>query len=137
MQAASEDPEDGRVVWTCCKNNDGDHGPRSAWERANGLFAAVQEFDNPNKDDRVTITETHMETVFERGVKKLTRPDARDARRHTRRSTRKDVSPRTSASRKASSHGNEAGRPFIVPGQSVDSPWTDGGHLASVRSFPR
>jgi hypothetical protein len=84
MQAADDDPEDRRVVWTCCKNNDGELGARSAWERANGLFAGVEEFDwdefdNPHKDDRVTITETHMETVFEKGAKQLTKPDARDA----------------------------------------------------------
>jgi hypothetical protein len=84
MQAASDDSEDRRVVWTCCKNNDGDLGARSAWERANGLFGPVpdfdwDEFDNPNKDNRVTITEKLMEGVFERGAKHLTRPEARDA----------------------------------------------------------
>ena len=84
MQAASDDPEDRRVVWTCCKNNDGELGARSAWERANGLFAAVadfdwEEFDNPNKDERATIAEADMESVFEKGAKQLTRPEARDA----------------------------------------------------------
>ena len=84
MQAASDNTEDKRVVWTCCKNNDGELGPRSAWERANGLFAPVpdfdwDEFDNPNRDERVTITETHMATVFDRGAKEFTKPEARDA----------------------------------------------------------
>ena len=37
MQAASDDTTDNRIVWTCCKNNDGELGPRSAWERRNGL----------------------------------------------------------------------------------------------------
>jgi hypothetical protein len=37
--------EDGRIIWTCCKNNDGELGPRSAWIRQNGLFQAVEEFD--------------------------------------------------------------------------------------------
>ena len=41
MQAASDDTTDNRVVWTCCKNNDGDLGKRSAWERCNGLFKPV------------------------------------------------------------------------------------------------
>ena len=42
MQAASDDTTDNRIVWTCCKNNDGELGARSAWERRNGLFAPVQ-----------------------------------------------------------------------------------------------
>ena len=37
------------------------------------------EFDNPNKGDRVTIAEADIETVFEKGAKQLTKPDARDA----------------------------------------------------------
>src|SRR5580700_5072634 len=45
MQAASDDVTDNRVVWTCCKNNDGELGRRSAWERCNGLFTPVQDFD--------------------------------------------------------------------------------------------
>jgi hypothetical protein len=45
MQPASNDVEDQRIVWTCCKNNDGESGPRSAWLRRNGLFQAVTEFD--------------------------------------------------------------------------------------------
>jgi hypothetical protein len=45
MQAASDDVEDIRIVWTCAKNNDGELGARSAWERRNGLFASVDEFD--------------------------------------------------------------------------------------------
>src|SRR5262249_52929328 len=58
MQAASDDTEDNRIVWTCCKNNDGELGARSAWERRNGLFAPVPEFDwdtfdSQHKDDRV------------------------------------------------------------------------------------
>jgi hypothetical protein len=45
LQPASSDVEDTRVVWTCCKNNDGELGPRSAWIRQNGLFEAVSDFD--------------------------------------------------------------------------------------------
>jgi hypothetical protein len=45
MQAASDDVTDNRVVWTCCKNNDGELGSRSAWERRNGLFVPVEFFD--------------------------------------------------------------------------------------------
>jgi hypothetical protein len=45
LQAASDDPVDRRVVWTCCKNNDGELGPRSAWVRCNGLFEPLPDFD--------------------------------------------------------------------------------------------
>jgi hypothetical protein len=81
MQAASDETTDNHVVWTCCKNNDGELGLRSAWERRNGLFAPVAEFDwdtfdNPHKDDRVTITAEDLATVFEKGEKQLTKPEA-------------------------------------------------------------
>ena len=57
MQAASDDVNDSRVVWTCCKNNDGELGDRSAWERRNGLFVPVEffdwdAFDHPPKEKR-------------------------------------------------------------------------------------
>ena len=60
MQAASDETTDNRVVWTCCKNNDGELGPRSAWERRSGLFALVHDFDwetfdAPEKDKRELI----------------------------------------------------------------------------------
>jgi hypothetical protein len=45
MQSASDDVNETQVVWTCCKNNDGKLGPRSAWERRNGLFVPVKDFD--------------------------------------------------------------------------------------------
>jgi hypothetical protein len=80
IQAASEDPQDNQIVWTCCKNNDGELGARSAWERRNGLFVPVSDFDwdafdNP-KDERVTITADHLAAVFENGQKQLTKADA-------------------------------------------------------------
>jgi AAA domain/CHC2 zinc finger len=72
MQPASDDTMDNRIVWTCCKNNDGEIGARSAWERSNGLFAPVidfdwQTFDAPNSDRRQTITETDVAEVFADG----------------------------------------------------------------------
>ena len=45
LQAATDDPQDNRVVWTCCKNNDGELGERTAWIRKNGLFEPVNNFD--------------------------------------------------------------------------------------------
>jgi hypothetical protein len=81
MQAASDDTEDNRIVWTCCKNNDGEAGQRSAWERRNGLFAPVSEFDwekfdNPRSDDRVTIAADDLAEIFQNGAKQLTKSDA-------------------------------------------------------------
>jgi hypothetical protein len=45
LQAASDDVSDERVVLTCCKNNDGAPGPRSAWSRQNGVFVPSENFD--------------------------------------------------------------------------------------------
>ena len=72
MQSASDDPQDDQVVWTCCKNNDGELGIRSVWARKNGLFTPIQNFDwesfdNPNPEKR-TITLNDLETVFESGA---------------------------------------------------------------------
>ena len=63
------------------KNNDGELGTRSAWERRNGLFAPVQDFDwetfgNPHPDNRVTITGDHMAEIFENGQKHLSKAEA-------------------------------------------------------------
>jgi hypothetical protein len=57
MQAASDDVTDDRIVWTCCKNNDGELGKRSAWIRRNGLFDALTDFDWEawNKDGKSVI----------------------------------------------------------------------------------
>ena len=45
MQAATDSTDDSRVVWTCCKNNDGEMGTRSAWNRSNGQFSPAEGFD--------------------------------------------------------------------------------------------
>lgn len=81
MQAASDDETDDRIVWTCCKNNDGELGERSAWHRRNGLFAPCadfdwQEFDGPAKDGNRTITKANLDTIFNNGNRKLTRKTA-------------------------------------------------------------
>jgi hypothetical protein len=72
MQAASDDTTDNRVVWTCCKNNDGELGKASAWERRNGLFAPVGDFDwevfyASDKDGREVISESDVAAAFEGG----------------------------------------------------------------------
>jgi hypothetical protein len=80
MQSASDDVTDNRIVWTCCKNNDGELGKRSVWERRNGIFAPVPEFDWDTFDhpegERREITAAIMAEVF--GDEELTRSEAKD-----------------------------------------------------------
>ena len=80
MQAASDDETDERVVWTCCKNNDGKLGAHTAWFRRNGLFEPCEdfdwnEFDGPAKADAKAITKTDLDSLFA-GDRKLTRKQA-------------------------------------------------------------
>ena len=71
LQAASDDPEDDCVVWTCCKNNDGELGGRSAWHRENGLFTPATDFDWETFDapagDRPTVKVTDVAAVLDNG----------------------------------------------------------------------
>ena len=82
MLHASDDTEETRIVWTCCKNNDGELGKRSAWERKDASFSRVDnfdwaEFDSASKNDkRVMITEEMVAEVFSEGP--LIRTMARD-----------------------------------------------------------
>jgi hypothetical protein len=80
MQAASDDPQDDRIVWTCSKNNDGEEGPRTAWHRRNGLFAPCHDFDWESFDGpaerRRTITIDDLDALFDSGSRKLARPKA-------------------------------------------------------------
>jgi len=80
MQAATDDVADNRIVWTCCKNNDGELGKRSVWARTNGLFAPVTDFDwdsfdNPESEKR-EITAALMAEIF--ADQELTKKDAKD-----------------------------------------------------------
>ncbi len=80
LQAASDDPEDTRVVWTCCKNNDGELGARSAWERRNGLFAPVKDFDwiafEGDGEKRRSVSLGDLDRLFEGGTLHLARNNA-------------------------------------------------------------
>ena len=62
------------------KNNDGEPGARSAWERRNGLFAPVTDFDwdtfDRPKDEEVTIMADDLAAIFENGEKQRTKPKA-------------------------------------------------------------
>jgi hypothetical protein len=75
LQAASDDPEDDRVVWTCGKNNDGELGARSAWHRQNGLFTPAADFDWESFDatasDRPSVTVMDVAAVLEHGNRQL------------------------------------------------------------------
>jgi hypothetical protein len=75
LEAASSNVTDNRVVVTCCKNNDGELGSRSVWERSNGLFASVQSFDweafdNPETGKSTGISKADVAAIFKNGAKK-------------------------------------------------------------------
>jgi hypothetical protein len=75
MQAASDDTEDKRIVWTCCKNNDGELGKRSVWERRNGLFVPINDFDwktfEGDGEKRRGVTLEDLEALFESGKRQI------------------------------------------------------------------
>ena len=77
MQAASDDTTDKRIVWTCCKNNDGELGAHSAWERRNGLFVPVENFDwktfDTDGEKRRTVSLDDLDALFEGGKRQLAR----------------------------------------------------------------
>jgi hypothetical protein len=79
IQSASNDTEDNRIVFTCCKNNDGQKGQRTAWKRHEGLFSHIDfdwdEFDNP-ETGRVSIREEDLVALFEGGEQSLKKKDA-------------------------------------------------------------
>jgi hypothetical protein len=85
LQPASDDVLNKEVVSTCCKNNDGELGPRGAWVRDNGLWTPVVNFDwdkwdNPKKkkDTGSGVSEEAMNIVFANGAV-LTKQQAADA----------------------------------------------------------
>ncbi len=72
VQSASDDTQDRRIVFTCCKLNDAPEGPRSAWELRNGLFVPVESFDweafdGESRSPKKGVTEAHIREVFEQG----------------------------------------------------------------------
>jgi hypothetical protein len=81
MQPATPDLEDNRIVWNVAKaNNAKEPGGRSCWERRNGLFAPVtdfdlREFDKPTSE-RLTITESDLAEVFQHGKRSLRKIEA-------------------------------------------------------------
>lgn len=81
LQPASDDTEDARIVFTCCKNNDGPLGEQSAWKRRNGLFEPVNDFDwdsfrNPaSAPGRVLITSEDLIEIFADGQRVLSKAE--------------------------------------------------------------
>jgi hypothetical protein len=71
MQHASDDVAEDRVVWTCCKNNDGGLGQQSAWVRQNGIFTPVANFDwaswNEGEKEGLFPLEKVVEIIEENG----------------------------------------------------------------------
>jgi hypothetical protein len=73
MQPASDDTEDARIVITPAKNNDGELGPRTAWERKAGWFEDVtkgfnfEEFDSGNVKREPKVNEDHLRELFDDG----------------------------------------------------------------------
>ncbi len=84
IQSTSNDPEDDRVVVTCCKNNDGDLGERTAWHRRNGLFEAVQDFDwsGFDKEPETTIATTQDKVLSVLREGQSTRKDLVEELKH-------------------------------------------------------
>jgi hypothetical protein len=81
MQPASDDPGDDRVIWTCCKNNDGEIAEPSVWHRRNGLFEPCADFDlvefnGQSGRGKTEITKNILIALFEGGKQKLTRSEA-------------------------------------------------------------
>jgi len=80
MQAASDDTEDKRIVWTCCKNNDGELGARSVWVRGNGLFEPVSDFDwksfEGDGEKRRGVSLDDLDALFESGKRQLPKSNA-------------------------------------------------------------
>jgi hypothetical protein len=74
LQPASDDVEDNRVVVTTVKNNDGqEFGPRTAWERREGGFVAVESFNwdeydkGGSKPREAKVKLEHLRELFENG----------------------------------------------------------------------
>ena len=83
LQPASDDVEDCRVVVTPAKNNDGELGQRTAWERRDGGFYPVEEFNWEEYDQGTTskpkeakVKVEHLRELFEDGKTWLKTADA-------------------------------------------------------------
>ena len=82
MQPASDSPEDKRIVWTCCKNNNGEMGERSVWEIGKGLCERIDEFDweafdkGEGTKSAPIVTLDHLKQLFNNGKVCLKKSEA-------------------------------------------------------------
>ena len=80
LQSASDETTESRVIWICCKNNDGDLGSPTAWERKNGIFTPAENFDwselDAPSEQRLTITADDLSAVFDGGKCRLAKSQA-------------------------------------------------------------
>lgn len=80
MTAATNDPEDDRIIWQNPKNNDGKMCGISAWHRRGGLFDACEGFDwddyhkEPEGSKKITVKD--LEALFESGDRLLEKKKA-------------------------------------------------------------
>jgi len=79
MQHASDSVQEDRVVVTCCKNNDGQLGPRGCYRRSSGQWPEITDFDWQNwdhpqsqgeKDNTDLVDEDTIRAVLETGPMK-------------------------------------------------------------------
>ena len=83
MQAATDDEEDNRVVWSCAKNNDGTLPAKSAWYRKNGIFLPCLDFDwddfnKGGNENSKPISIDDLRKLFDSGKRRLEKNKAVD-----------------------------------------------------------
>lgn len=79
MQSASDETTEDRIIWHCCKNNDGELGASTVWRRGNGIFQPVENFDWSelnSSEPRKTVTEADLTALFAAGSRKLAKKHA-------------------------------------------------------------
>jgi hypothetical protein len=84
MLAASDDPDDDRVIFENSKNNDGPQPKPTAWHRQNGLFAPCTDFDwktyhGQQQRGRAKVGIGDLREVFAHAGGTLTRKEAKQA----------------------------------------------------------
>ncbi len=83
LQSASDNMEDDRVVFSAVKNNDGKSIKPTAWERRDGGFFEVKDFDweefdagGGGRKKGPSVTEEHLRKLFDDGAVWLPQKEA-------------------------------------------------------------
>lgn len=85
LEAASDDPEEERVVFTCAKNNNGGMPAPTAWQRtASGFDGPLEDFDwnefhGEAGGKQPAVTLEHLQEVFDNGERWLKKSEAAKA----------------------------------------------------------